>query len=145
MVHAPRKIPASLREKVQDELSDMEKKGIIKKVEEPTPWVNCQVVNEKKSGKLRVSIDPRDLNKVIEKEPYQLSTQQEITSRLAGARYFSKQDATSGYWQIPLDEESSYLTTFNSPTGRYRFRLYHLGFFLHRKYFIEQLMSNSGI
>ena len=127
VVHAPRKIPASLREKVQDELSSMERKGIIKKVEEPTPWVNSMVVNEKKSGKLRICIDPRDLNKVIEREPYQLPTQQEITSRLAGARYFSKLDATSGYWQIPLDEESSYLTTFNSPMGRYRFQVVPFG------------------
>ena len=80
VVHAPRKIPASLREKVQDELSNMEKKGIIKKVEEPTSWANSMVFNEKKSGKLRICIDPRDLNKVIEREPYQLPTQREIAS-----------------------------------------------------------------
>ena len=73
------------------------------------------VVYEKKSGKLRIRIDPRDLDTVMEREPYQLLTQQEITSRLGGARSFSKLDATSGYWQIPLEEESSYLTTFNSP------------------------------
>ena len=85
------------------------------------------VVNEKKSGKLWICIDPRDLNKVIKREPYQLPTQREITSRLAGARYFSKLDATSGYWQIPLDEESSYLTTFNSPMGRYRFQVVPFG------------------
>ena len=127
VVHAPRKLPMSLRERVQDELSSMEKKGIIQKVEEPTPWVNSMVVNEKKSGKLRICIDPRDLNKVIEREPYQLPTQQEITSRLAGARYFSKLDATSGYWQIPLEEESSYLITFNTHMGRYRFRVIPFG------------------
>ena len=92
---------------VLDELSSMEKKGNIQKVEEPTPWVNSMVVNEKESGKLRICIDPRDLNKVIEREPYELPTQQEITSRLAGARYFSKLDATSGYWQSPLDEDRS--------------------------------------
>lgn len=95
VVHAPRKIPASLKEKVQDELSSMERKGIIKKMEEPTPWVNSMVVKEKKSGRPRICIDPRDLNKVIKREPYQVPTQQEITSRLAGPRFFSKLDATS--------------------------------------------------
>ena len=30
-------------------------------------------------------------------------------------------DATSGHWQIKLDDESSMLTTFNTPFGRYRF------------------------
>ena len=54
-------------------------------------------------------------------------SQQEITSRLARAQYFSKLDATSGYWQILLDEESSYLTTFNSPMGRQRFQVVPFG------------------
>ena len=41
----------------------MEQLGIIKKVMEPTSWVNSMVVNEKKSGKLRICADPKDLNK----------------------------------------------------------------------------------
>ena len=46
-----------------------------------------------------------------------------LASRLAGAIYFSKLDANQlGYWLITLDEESSRLTTFNTPFGRYRFR-----------------------
>ena len=40
---------------------------------------------------------------------------------LSDAKYFSVLDATSGYWQIKLDEESSLLTTFNTLFGRYRF------------------------
>ena len=51
--------------------------------------MNSMVGNKKKSGKLQICIDPRDLNKVIEREPYQLPTKQELTSRLAGIRYFS--------------------------------------------------------
>ena len=38
-----------------------------------------------------------------------------------GTRYFSTLDARSGYWQIPLDEDSSKLTTFNTPFGRFRY------------------------
>ena len=34
---------------------------------------------------------------------------------------FSILDEKDGFWQIPLDEESSFLCTFNSPFGRYRF------------------------
>ena len=40
---------------------------------------------------------------------------------MPGARYFSTIDARSGYWKIPLDKESSKLTTFNTPFGRFRF------------------------
>ena len=59
----------------------MEGTGIIQKVYGPTAWVNSMVVNEKRSGKLRICIDPRDLNKAILREHYQLPTQQEIASR----------------------------------------------------------------
>ena len=97
VVHPPRKLPVALRNRVFDALNDMESKGIIKPVTEPTAWVNSMVVNEKRSGKLRVCIDPGDLNKALLRENYQLPTQEEITSRLAGAKYFSKLDATSGF------------------------------------------------
>lgn len=37
---SPRTIPAALRERVKKELEDMEKRGVIRKVEELTDWVN---------------------------------------------------------------------------------------------------------
>ena len=40
---------------------------------------------------------------------------------MPNAKVFSKLDATSGFWQLALDEASSKLTTFNTPFGRYRF------------------------
>ena len=127
VISPPRKIPATLRDRVRDSLENMVELGVIKRVQEPTQWVNAMVVSEKRSGELRICIDPRELNKAIYREHYQLPTQQEITSRLAGAKFFSKRDAKSGYWQIPLDEESSFLTTFNTPFGRYRFTVIPFG------------------
>ena len=79
------------------------------------------VVVQKKDGSLRICIDPKDLNRALKREHYQLPTIEEITARMQGARYFSTLDARSGYWQIPLDEESSKLTTFNTPFRRFRF------------------------
>ena len=77
---------------------------MIIKVEEPTNWVNSLVVVEKANGQLRLCLDPRNLNKVLKREHYQLPTFEEISTRLAGATHFTKLDANKGYWQIPLDE-----------------------------------------
>ena len=121
VVNPPRKIPATLREKVKKELDEMEKAGVIIKVEEPTDWVKSLVVVEKANGQLRLCVDPRNLNKDLKREHYQLPTSEEISTRLAGATHFTKVDANKGYWQILLEEDSSYLTTMNTPFGRYRF------------------------
>ena len=47
----------------------------------------------------------------------------EILSQLSGACYFTKLDsASSGYWQVRLDDESSHLLAFNTPFGRHRLK-----------------------
>ena len=40
VVHPPRKIPFAMKNKVQDELSRLERMRVIEKVSEPTEWVN---------------------------------------------------------------------------------------------------------
>jgi hypothetical protein len=120
-VHPPRKIPVTLREKLKTELNRMEKMKVIVKIEEPTQWVNPIVIVEKPNGKLRICLDPRDLNTAVMREHYQLPTVEEITCRLSEAKYFTVLDASSGFWQLKLDEASTRLCTFNTPFGRYRF------------------------
>ena len=119
----------------------MEFQGVIKKVHELTAWVNSVVINKKRAGKLRIYIDPRDLNKVIYREHYHLPTQEEISTRLNGAKYFSHLDAKSAFWQLPLDEKRSYLTTFNTPFGRYKYTVVPYGFTFRKKFFTKLLVN----
>ena len=112
----------ALRERIKEELDNMERMGVIKKVEIPTDWANSLVIMEKhKTKQLRICLDPRPLNKAIKHEHFQLPTLEDITTRLSGAKRFSKLDAKNGYWQIPSGEESQLLTTFSTPFGRYCF------------------------
>ena len=50
VVHAPRKIPVALKEKVKKELEFMEKQGVIEKQNKPTDWVNSMVTVIKPNG-----------------------------------------------------------------------------------------------
>ena len=121
VVEACRKVPFALHEKLKNELNRMEKLGVISKVTEPTEWVNSLVIVTKPNGDLRVCLDPRNLNKAVKREHYKLITREEIMSKFANSKVFSKFDASSGFWQMKLDENSSDYCCFNSPFGRYKF------------------------
>ena len=100
VVHPSRKIPHLLRSQLEKNLNEMLKQAVVERVDGPIDWVNSMVV-VKKDGSLRICIDHKDLNKALKREHYQLPTIEEITARMAGARYFSMLDARSGYWQTP--------------------------------------------
>ena len=121
VVHPPRKVPLALKSKVKTELDRMESEGIVIKQTEPTPWVNSMVSVAKSNGKVRLCIDPRDLNVAIQREHFPMKTIEDVLAELPDAKVFSKLDATSGFWQLRLDAESTKLCTFNSPFGRYSF------------------------
>lgn len=121
VVHAARRVPAPMKDLLKDELNRMTTLGVIKKIEEPTDWVNSMVCVKKKNGDLRICMDPKDLNENIKREHYQIPKREEITSEMAGARYFSKLDASQGFWQLKLEESSTKYCTFNTPFGRYCF------------------------
>ena len=90
-------------------------------MEEPTDWVSSLTNSWMANGKLRVFLHPRDVNKAIKRDHYKIPTIEEITHQLAGSKKFIKVDGTSSYPCIVLDYESSLLTMFNTPWGRYRF------------------------
>lgn len=48
VIHAARKVPLALKERLRKELKSLIDKGIVRKVEEPTDWVNSLVIVGKK-------------------------------------------------------------------------------------------------
>ena len=106
VIHAPRRVPVALRDELKTKLDEMVQQDIITPVTEPTDWVSS-VLLIAKPGKLRVCLDPRDLNIAIMREHYPMPTLEEISTRLGRASVFTVLDAKSGFWQVELDEESS--------------------------------------
>ena len=84
----------------------MEQVGVISRVSKLTPWCAGMVVVPKKTGSVRICVDLKPLNKSVLSEPHPLPKVDEILAMLAGAKHFTKLDANSDFWQIPLAEES---------------------------------------
>lgn len=66
-------------------------------------------------------VDLKPLNQSVLREPHPIPKVDDTLALLSGAVHFSKLDANSGFWQIPLSESSRPLTTFIAPFGRYKF------------------------
>lgn len=124
--HQPRRIPVALRDKVKEKIDEMTEQKIIEKVTTPTDWISSMVIVSKPE-KLRICIDPKDLNKAIKRPRYQILTIEEILPRMKNAKIFSVLEAKDGYYHIKLDEESSLLTTFWTPFGRYKWLRFPFG------------------
>ena len=117
---ADRRTPIALRSKLESELKRLVKLNVLAPVDSPTPWVSQLVVTQKKSGQIRVCIDPYELNKSLCREHYTLPVLDDILHEMKGAQFFSKTDLSCGYWHVKLDKPFSYLTTFQTCFGRFR-------------------------
>ena len=74
----PHRCPVAKEAKASDAIRDLEKQGILKKVTEPTAWIDWisnGVYREKPDGSIRVCIDPsQTINKAIEVPKYPIPT-----------------------------------------------------------------------
>jgi hypothetical protein len=122
VVQPQRKIPFSLLNKLKIELKNMEQLGVIYSQDKLTEFVSHIIAVEKPNGTLRIYLDPIELNKNIKREHYPLPVIDDILSKLADAKIFSKIDVSNAFWNIPVDTESSKLLTFQTPFGRYSYK-----------------------
>ena len=105
-IDAPRKTPIALKDYIKQELDNMVKDKIIRKITEPINWVSSLAYSHKKDGSLRICLDRRHLNTALRRPHHATPTIEEITHHFTGAKIFSKLDTKAGYWSIHLDTES---------------------------------------
>ena len=124
-------ISVHLKEVFKQEINKMLQAGVLAPVNETTPWINSFVLVESKDKlgnlKLCICLDPTNLNKVITKEPYHFRTLEDIAHLLADACIMTVCNCKKGYWHQKLDEASSFLTTFNTEIGRFRYTVMPFG------------------
>ena len=115
VIQPARKVPYARLQKLKETLDSLEKQNIIASVNKPTDWVSNLVIVEKKSGALRLCLDPKALNTAIKRERYTIPTPADVQSKFQGATTFTVLDMKDAFWHVKLSEPSSYLCTFSSP------------------------------
>ena len=123
----PRRVALPLLSKVKAELQRMENMGVITKIDEPTDWCAGIVVVPKPNDKVRICVDLTKLNESVKRERHILPSVEQTLAQIGTAKYFSKLDANSGYWQVELHPNSRKLTTFITPFGRFYFNCLPFG------------------
>ena len=105
-----RRIPPPQVDKVREHLKLMLDAGVVRLSN--NPWCNTVVLVRKKDGSLRFCIDFRRLNTLTVKDSHPLPRICETLESLAGAAHYLTFDLNSGFWQVPMDEESKQYTAF---------------------------------
>jgi len=100
-------------------------KGFIR--ESKSPWGAAMFLVNKPDGSKRMVIDYRGLNAVTVRNRYPLPKVDELFDQLKGARYFSKIDLRTGYWQIRMTEDSIEKTAFTSRHGHFEWLVLPMG------------------
>ena len=131
--HTPRKVPVHLDEAFKQEINSLVEQGILGPVTEYTDWLNSYIIVEKDvqmdssnshspnhsvKRKLRICLDPRDLNEALEREPSHTCSVDEITVKLHRMTVFTIVDFKKGYWMVVLHPESRKITCVALPFGR---------------------------
>ena len=107
--HFCRILPPQLDE-VREHLKLMLDAGVIRPSN--SPWCNAVVLVRKKDGSLRFCIDFRKLNSLTVKDSHPLPRICETLESLTGAAHFSTFNMNSGFWQVPMAEDSKQYTAF---------------------------------
>ncbi|KAL0561143.1 hypothetical protein IC582_001563 [Cucumis melo] len=91
------------------------------------PYGAPVLFQKKKDGSLRLCIDYRVLNKLTVRNKYPLSIITDLFDRLHGAKYFSKLDLRSGYYQVRITEGDEPKTTYVTRYGAFEFLVMPFG------------------
>ena len=135
----PHSVPLRMQDTYKAELEGLQQEDVIIEVIYYKEWVNSIVPVQKPDGRIRLCIDMRNLNMAIKRSPYYMITLEDILPQLSKSKTIYMGDATSGYWDIPLDLASSLLMIFSTPYSKFRWLKLPFGLKIASDIFQERL------
>ena len=121
----PYPTPLAQKRKVEEAIDQMMEARVVERSR--SPWGFPIVLVEKKDGSSRFCVDFRDLNKITRRNSFPLPVISHILASLGRAKYFSKLDLKSGYWQVEMDESDKEKTAFTCHYGLFHFNVMPFG------------------
>lgn len=114
----PKRIQIQYRSWLENHLEELESAGIIQEVKgndidrKGPIWQSRLVIVKKQSGKLRLCIDLRAVNKKVLQTSYPLPNLKDCIEKHEGGKIFSSMDLRSGFFSVELDPDSKRFTGF---------------------------------
>ena len=127
------------QERLATHLRKLEAEGVVERVKPAEPVdciLNIAILEKKTLGSVRMNIDPRPYNKGAKHTRYQVTTPQEATHELKGAKVFSEFDMGNVFHQVPLHTCSQVIFQLHlglHPMKRLFFRLTNSSGSFHHK------------
>lgn len=121
----PYPIPFAMVDQVNEEVEKMLEMQVIESSE--SAYSSPIVLVKKKDQTFRFCIDLRSLNRITMFDAEPMPNIEDLFSKLAGHKYFSRLDLSKGYWQVPLSANSKHKTAFQAPNGLFQFRVMAFG------------------
>ena len=122
---SPYRAPLKQREAISKAVDEMLQAKVIEKSR--SPWSFPVVLVTKRDGSNRFCIDYRSLNNITKNNSFPLPVIDDLLATLGEAKYFSKLDLKSGYWQVELDEKDKEKTAFACHKGLFQFNVMPFG------------------
>lgn len=120
IVYRPYRLSHFEREQVRETIDELLQNDIIQ--ESKSDYSSPILMVKKKTGEQRLCVDFRALNNKTVKDRFPLPLIDDQISNLSGNHFFTTLDLASGYYQIPMAEDSKHLTGFVTPDGHYEFK-----------------------
>lgn len=116
-----RRLSPKMLEIARGEVAKMYSEDVI----EPSAsqWSSAPVIVKKEDGSYRFCVDYRPVNKVTRKDAYPIPRVDDTLDKLRKARFISKIDLKSAYYQILMEQDSKQYTAFAVPgSGLWQFK-----------------------